>query len=124
MAPKKKLAQTPARTPARTPRQQSNTLTPTEVYDEEENDFSINVYASLIEDDITAGIEEKHVPSILKGCAVSDNDLLDDLSPTDIEALVQRLLPGICQQGKLHVLVQDVMYSGILTLCLQMSKTS
>jgi len=76
-----------------------------------------------MEDDEISSADEDIAANIPQGCTISDNDLLDDLSPTDIKALIQRLLPGICQQSKLHVLVQDVMYSGILTLCLQMSKT-
>ncbi|KAI4700965.1 hypothetical protein J4E81_003929 [Alternaria sp. BMP 2799] len=104
--PARTPARTPARIPARTPRQQSNTLTTTEVYDEGENDFSINVHANLMEDDEISSADEDIAANITQGCAISDNDLLDDLSPTDIEALVQRLLPGICQQDVQDFLAQ------------------
>lgn len=77
--------------------------TPTDVYNEGEDDLSTVVHASLKEDDIIASIDEKLIPNIIKRCAISDSDLFNDLSATEIEVLVHRLLPGICQQGKLYL---------------------
>ena len=73
------------------------------MYDEEDDDLGTIIHASLEEDDTIASIDEDLIPNIVKRCAISDGDLFNDLNATEIEALVHRLLPGICQQGKLYL---------------------